>query len=296
VGAQSPENSRQHSDIQDMTSSPGRSTRSYSISPELRSRREASHIRLAEAPNITAAALQPGDVLMFRISKNTPHSIQNIGHGGLMAAQAHLIRRQPQDHYLASTKLTHSAMYIEEQEGEKVVVESIYPHIVAHKLQPGEHVVYRYKDPQIAAKAADITKTWVSGDPIAYPFKKVATAAHTIVKHGAELTPQALEAVEAMANQAETPRPEWIAEGAYCSELTAAAFQAAAQLSHRETMEKNIPTVFNPVIARETRLTTPSTLVHAMEKSPDFELVGKLVERSKLRQWIREKLDRFSRS
>jgi hypothetical protein len=296
VGAQSPENSRQHSDIQDMTSSPGRSTRSYSISPELRSRREASHIRLAEAPDITAADLQPGDVLMYRIGRHSPHSIQNIGHAGLMAAQAHLIRRQTQDHYLASTKLTHSAMYIEEQEGEKVVVESIYPHIVAHKLQPGEHVVYRYKDPQIAAKAADITKTWVSGDPIAYPFKKVATAAHAVVKHGAELTPQALEAVEAMANQAETPRPEWIAEGAYCSELTAAAFQAAAQLGHRETMEKDIPTVFNPVIARETRLTTPSTLVHAMEKSPDFELVGKLVERSKLRQWIREKLDRFSRS
>jgi hypothetical protein len=266
--------------------------KAYSVPQELRSKREAADARRAAAPNISKAELQPGDVLMFRLSRHSPHSITNIGHAGLIGAQTHLLRRQPQDHHLADIKLTHSAMYVKSQEGDPEIVEAVFPHIQAYDLPAGEHVVYRYKNPQIAEKAAEITKTWVSGDPISYPFKKVAAASSTIVKHGAEFTPQSLEAVEAMANQAETPRPEWAAEGAFCSELTTAAYQAAAQLNHRETMDKGIPTAFDPVIARETRLTTPATLVHAMEDNPNFELVGKLVERSKLRQWTQQLFNR----
>jgi hypothetical protein len=251
------------------------------LGPDLKSRRTAAEVRLEKAPLLEMDDLRPGDVVMFRYTENSPKHINNIGHAGIKAGQEYLIRRQPDQHIEADKRMTHSAMCVEnKQDGRPpMVVEATFPNVVKQPLFPGEHVIYRHKNPDVAATAAVITSTWVGGAPIPYGFKKVSGTTSEVAKHGAAFTAQTQEALEDKANQATTPSPEWAQKegGVFCSELTTAAFQTAAMLQHRQTINAGTPTVFHPIIPTETKLTTPATLVHAMETSPDFEMVGKLI-------------------
>jgi hypothetical protein len=243
-------------------------------------RRSTSHLGIsARSKTLKKTNLRAGDVLMLRAGSTL--SISTTALRSVQIGQALVSHFQPAQYGLADTSLAHSAMYVKSGPQDPEVVEAILPTYQGNDVQPGEYEVYRHKNTEIAKSAANTAKNWVQPDkPLLYPLHKAAAGFASSLVLGAQLNENNVSTIDDFAAQADDKSPAWLSQtsAATCSELTTAAYQAAAKRDHDATVALGTHTAFHPIFPTVAHRTLPSAVTQAMEAGGQFEYVGTLIQ------------------
>ena len=249
-------------------SSPVGSQASVSTEPA-ENARVMSVVLSPQRPNVKKTDLIPGDILLLI---DEPHDTEKL-HKIIIAGQK-LEGLSMRRNNIGKASAVHAILWTRNPQnpvsterggkGESEVVEMRGGGIMDTALRKGLYQVYRPKDKNIGDWAAQSAMSWASERKIPYNAIKSAKSVTRFSNFG----PLAIASAKKYSQDAFESNPKWGKDGAFCSHLVLAAYQAAAQ---------NVETPLSGALKVDAKGCSVRTLSHFLQKdTTQFEFTGHL--------------------
>ena len=224
----------------------------------------------ATVPLKSKTDLKPGDILLTYIDGDDApfyHTITKFAQQCLATFTFSKKTGDPNLIHAQVWKKNHQEIPLEDDDDAEVVeARNYYPAVVLETpLQAGLHKIYRPNDEVLARRSARTGTLWAQERTIPYSMSKAVGS----VFRSMRFTPAAQELAKRFAKEAETSRPSFAHDGAFCSDVVMRFLQAGA-LSEGRSLEG--------ALRVNTAAVTPCNLdMFLSEDTKQFQLIGHVV-------------------